>query len=65
MITADEVMPLLLAACPSFAPTWERIGSDDVDDGLPYAHAGDFIRHLVGLVLAERTDPSPTQTFRS
>ena len=52
MITAAEVMPLLVEACPSFAEAWQRIRTDEyhVDDGgrrLNYADAGEFARHLV------------------
>jgi hypothetical protein len=53
MITADEVMPLLLAACPSFASTWRRIEAENLDGAnggrLHYLDAGDFTRHLVRL----------------
>jgi len=57
MIRADEVMPLLLVACPSFKAEWEAVVEDDnLDENSPagrlgYVDAGDFIRHLVGLVL--------------
>ena len=55
VITCDEVMPLLLVACPSFGPTWSSdLERDDVhvnEDGtrLHYLDAGVFATHLVGL----------------
>jgi hypothetical protein len=55
LIVASEVMPLLLEACPSFAPQWvnevlEENVDDESDGGrLFYVDAGAFIRHLVSL----------------
>lgn len=54
MITADQVVPLLLDACPSFADIWERIENengpaDDYPERLHYVDAGEFARHLVNL----------------
>ncbi|HKN91523.1 MAG TPA: hypothetical protein VJ622_14710 [Acidimicrobiia bacterium] len=64
MITADEVMPLLLSACPSFVPKWEAVAGENVDEDDPskrlcYLDAGDFIRHLVELRLAGRIEEMP------
>lgn len=61
MITRDEVMPLLLAACPSFASTWADLEHDDVhvnDDGtrLHYLDASMFATHLVELHRSGRDD---------
>lgn len=56
MIVADEVMSLLLAACPSFAPDWEALKDDplhsDGTDRLHYLDASQFARHLVALWVA-------------
>lgn len=57
MISRDEVIPLLLEACPSFRPIWEKEVKDGInleDDGtrLYYVGAGDFAHHLVSLVKA-------------
>lgn len=54
MITRDDVMPLLLAACPSFQETWRDIEAEnyDEDEGgrrLHYIDAGTFAAHLVQL----------------
>lgn len=55
MIHADDVMPLLLAAVPSFAEQWRELEHDDLrvdDDGGPRLHyldVGDVARHLVEL----------------
>jgi hypothetical protein len=57
---ADEVMPLLLGACPSFASAWSESLVENADEGSPtgrlgYLDAADFIRHLVALRLANDT----------
>lgn len=53
VISRDQVMPLLLAACPSFAATWRESERENYDDELGrrlhYLDAGDFARHLVEL----------------
>lgn len=61
MITPDQVMPLLLKACPSFTDTWLSIEEENKDDSVPagrllYLDAGDFVRHLAGLKGAGTTD---------
>src|SRR5205807_466656 len=56
MLSKDDMIPVLLDACPSFAPAWQEFlaewwGEDD----LPLYNAfGDLARHLIGLV--ERGD---------
>ena len=61
-ITATDVMPLLLEACPSFDPIWHReVEEENKDDGsatgrLDYQDASDFIRHLVTLRLEGHTE---------
>lgn len=64
MITREEVMPLLLEACPSFRPVWEEEVKDSInleEDGtrLHYVDAGDFARHLVSLVKAGQLQELP------
>jgi hypothetical protein len=55
VITRDDVMPLLLEACPSFGRVWEaEVKNSDInlnEDGtrLYYLDAGDFARHLLEL----------------
>lgn len=53
MIAKDDMMRVLLAACPSFAPQWEAYNNEwrDSDDEMPlYLALADFARHLVGMV---------------
>jgi hypothetical protein len=64
MITAGDVMPLLLEACPSFAPHWAEIEAENLDPESPhgrllYLDAGEFIRHLVRLRVDGKTDEFP------
>jgi hypothetical protein len=47
MITKEQVIPLLLEACPSFKKHWEKF--DDKD--LLYVALGEFARHLLQLQL--------------
>ena len=48
MITEAEVMPLLLAACPGFAPTWqEHLAWWKGDERGSYNDAAEFARYLV------------------
>ena len=50
MITRDQVMPMLLGACPSFREPWEEyVGDPAYDEELLYIHLGEFARHLVSL----------------
>ena len=65
MITAGDVMPLLLEACHSFREAWEReVQEENLDEDSPtgrlgYLDAGDFIRHLVQLRLDGVVDEFP------
>src|ERR1700693_1023033 len=57
MITRDEMIGVLLDACPSFAPRWIAFQDEwreEVDDLPMYIVLGDFARHLIGMV--ERGD---------
>ncbi len=50
MVTKDEMMDILRAACPSFAPLWQAFLADwENEPGeLPlYIALGDFARHLI------------------
>jgi len=56
VITRDEVMPLLLSACPSFGEPWrECVGQSWYDADLRYVHLGEFAHHLVDLEKARAT----------
>lgn len=60
MITRDDVMPLLLEACPSFRHAWETDVKESYvnlnEDGtrLHYIDAGDFALHVVKLAKSNR-----------
>lgn len=59
MIERDAVVPLLLEACPSFAPTWAEEEAENLhDDGdrLHYLDAAAFVRHLGALWLGGEVD---------
>ena len=50
MITRDDVMPRLLASCPSFQGPWdEHVRDPSYDDELLYVHLAEFAAHLVSL----------------
>jgi hypothetical protein len=59
MIGKQQVMPLLLEACPSFLPKWNdylasSYGPDD--EQLLYIDLGEFARHLVDLLYSRCTE---------
>jgi hypothetical protein len=61
-ITSAEVMPLLLAACPSFSEPWAKIESENTDNEygrLHYLDSGEFAGHLVDLVVRGDIDELP------
>ena len=60
MIGKDEVMALLLTACPSFEEAWEEHLAAWEDRDLLYLDLGAFARHLVALLQSERTGEFPT-----
>ena len=56
MVTRDEVMPMLLAACPSFEAPWRKYVDDPTyEAGLLYIDLGEFAHHLVRLQKAGET----------
>ena len=64
MLITSEVIPLLLDACPSFAPMWAESVHDNAADDWPtgrlnYQDASDFVRHITDLVLAGATTELP------
>jgi hypothetical protein len=62
MIAKDDMMGVLLAACPSFAPQWEEFldeWRDEADDLPLYLVLADFARHLIALVELGRTSDLP------
>ncbi len=57
MIAKDDMMGLLLKACPSFAPQWQAFQDEwqEKANDLPlYLVLADFARHLIGMI--ERGD---------
>jgi len=56
MITKEQVMLLLLNACPSFSKRWKEHQSFYRDDELLYVDLGEFACHLVELKAANRTE---------
>ncbi len=54
MIEQNQIMPLLLRACPSFEEDWSTFLAEHGDEPLLYVSAGDFARHLLSLYRAGR-----------
>ncbi|MEM9568302.1 MAG: hypothetical protein AAF974_08330 [Cyanobacteria bacterium P01_E01_bin.34] len=52
MIPKENMMAVLIKACPSFEPEWERFCDEwQDDDSLSlYISLGDFARHLISLL---------------
>jgi hypothetical protein len=61
MLAKDDMMPVLLDACPSFATPWQEFLAEwRGDDHLPlYTALGDLARHLIGLVERGETNELP------
>ncbi len=59
MITKEQVMPLLLDACPSFTEKWREHRAFYEDEDLLYVDLGEFAHHLVTLHKADLTDEFP------
>jgi len=59
MITKEQVMPLLLDACPSFSKRWEEHRAFYEDEELLYIDLGEFAHHLVELQKGHRTEEFP------
>jgi hypothetical protein len=54
-ITKEQVMPLLLKACPSFTKRWEEHRAFYDDESLLYVDLGEFAHHLVELHKTDQT----------
>ena len=59
MITKEQVMLLLLNACPSFSKRWEEHRAFYEDEELLYVDLGEFAHHLVELQQTGRTEEFP------
>jgi hypothetical protein len=57
MITKEEMLPILVGSCPSFANKWEEHKREynDEEGFLPYVALGAFARHLVKLYEERKT----------
>jgi hypothetical protein len=55
MITKEQVMPLFLSACPSFAPDWEKYRASNPDEGLLYIDVSELAYHIVALIKSKQT----------
>jgi hypothetical protein len=59
MITKEQVMPILLSACPSFTGKWAEHSAYREDENLLYIDLGEFSRHLVELHKANQVEEFP------
>jgi hypothetical protein len=53
MIAKDDMMGVLLNACPSFAPQWQALQDEwreEADDLPLYVALADFAQHLISMV---------------
>jgi hypothetical protein len=58
MIAKDDMMGVLLDACPSFQPTWEAWlaeWAESADDLPHYLALAEFARHLIGMLERSET----------
>ena len=58
VITRNQLKPLLLGACPSFATPYQAL-VEASDDNLPYVVLGAFASHLLDLHRQNRDDEFP------
>jgi hypothetical protein len=61
-IKKQEVMKLILKACPSYQERWEKYYEDSYSDGdeqLLYIDLGDFAHHIVDLYKSNKMDEFP------
>src|SRR6476620_4093663 len=59
MMTNEQLMPLLLSACPSFSTRWEEHRAFYEDEQLLYIDLGEFAHHLIELEKANRKEEFP------
>ena len=56
MINRDQMMPMLLSACPSFTEPWQRyVETPGYEEDLLYLHLHEFATHVVSLLKAGET----------
>jgi hypothetical protein len=61
MLAKDDMMPMLIDACPSFASVWQEFLAEwRGEEDLPlYVAISHLARHLIGLVERGETDEMP------
>ncbi|WP_197484622.1 hypothetical protein [Phormidesmis priestleyi] len=59
MIAKDQIMPLLLEACPSFTQKWAEYRAFYECKDLLYVELDTFVDHIVELLKTNRTDEFP------
>jgi hypothetical protein len=62
VIAKDQMMPVLLDACPSFRPAWEAFlaeWAESADDLPLYLALAEFARHLIGMLERSGTASLP------
>jgi hypothetical protein len=60
MIRREQVIDVLLEACPSYRARWDQVRADPVFDAeLLYVHLGDFADHLVDLIAGGESTELP------
>jgi hypothetical protein len=60
MITKEQVMPLLLDACPSFTEKWKKHSAYWEDENLLYIDLSEFNHHLIELHKSNQINEFPT-----
>ena len=59
-IVRDEIVPLLLEACPSYSKRWTAYSAEpEFEHELIYVHLGDFAHHIVELLQSRTTEEFP------
>lgn len=59
-IVRDEILPLLLEACPSYSGRWTAYSAEpEFEDELTYLHLADFAHHMVELLQSGTTGEFP------
>ena len=62
MIAKNDMMGVLLGACPSFVPQWKAFQEewrDETDDPPLYLALAEFARHLIGKLEERETAELP------
>jgi hypothetical protein len=66
MISKDDMMTILVAACPTFGPSWRAFLEEWQDEPVEvplYVALGDFARHLTSMLERDETSAMP-EIFR-